>query len=334
MPKGLGQGTAAASSSSRREALRTAATRLISPLEEGLKAPLPEGAGDFLTLPLDEIRPDPTNPRWSGKTPPTWDEVRNPESVADLNMRKELEVMHGLAASYEEGGQRQPIEVCKVDGWFQIIDGERRYWALRLAGKPHAVVKLLPELPARLKLIQFIATFQHRTFAFREQLLALQQILVEAANAGKPIESANTLITAVGFTRPTGFRWWGILKGPEDVHRAVASSVITTMRDAYLISQEKDPARRRQMIDDPAQRLPVETRIEKRPHRKTGNSRGRRAHHVSFGRTDSLPLAKAIITRLSPEGSHAEVDWDDYKQVTKLWKDLLEQLAKDLIGGN
>jgi ParB family transcriptional regulator, chromosome partitioning protein len=90
------------------------------PLGRGLSAILKDvdEKGAVTTLPISQILPNPTQPR--------------------TDMREEP--LQELATSIKERGLLQPILVRRKEGIFEIIAGERRYRAAKMAG--------LEELPA------------------------------------------------------------------------------------------------------------------------------------------------------------------------------------------
>ena len=83
-------------------------------LGRGLDSLLPRESteqGRVLELDVDEIRPNPYQPRKDFST----------------------EAMESLKESVEEHGVIQPILVKKVDQGYEIVAGERRYRAARMA---------------------------------------------------------------------------------------------------------------------------------------------------------------------------------------------------------
>jgi ParB-like chromosome segregation protein Spo0J len=315
--------------SSRREAIRDAASRVVTPLERGLESEPPLGSGDYLRKPLDEIRPDPTNPRWAETRSPTWQELTGPlDSIADAEIRKEVETIHGLKLAMAQVGQRQPIEVWRNAGWYEIVDGERRFWAGRLLGWSHIDVKLLPERPRQWKLVQFIANFQRRGLATRQELANLLNVLAEAEANNIVVQSGAELIKMVGFTQSTGFRWWGVLKGPQDVRDGILAGTITSLRDGYLIAQQADPEQRAAMIQDQTLRVAA-TRETPKPVVRPRSTRGRTARKLTFGKTSSTATARWIFERLDPSGDFAPQDWGDFNQLNTAWKRLMKKIEQE-----
>ena len=70
------------------------------------------GPGRLLVLPLDQIRPNPSQPR----------------------RRFDREALEELAASIAQNGVLQPLTVRRLEGAYELIAGERRLRAARLAG--------------------------------------------------------------------------------------------------------------------------------------------------------------------------------------------------------
>lgn len=318
----------------RREALRTAATRSVGPLERNLEMEPPQGTGDYLRKPTDEFRPDTTNPRWAEIRRPTWEELTGPlENVKDPELRKEVEMIHGLKNSMDQVGQRQPIEAWRNGGWLEITDGERRYWAGKLLGWTHLDVKVLPERPARSKLVQFIVNFQRRDLNTRQSLTNLQNILIEAKETGNEVTTGPDFVKLVGFTETTGFRWWGILQGPQDVREAILSGRVQSVRDAYEISKEGDSTKRAAMIQDPATRRSPPPSQTSPSTSKPASSRGRRAQQIRFGNTSSTDTARYLFERLDPEGAFTPTDWSNLNQINKAWRKLIEKLEHQFATG-
>jgi len=108
--------------------MTTKADRPTSGLGRGIAALIPQRAGAVAApseIPLSRIRPNPYQPR------------RSTESAA----------INDLAASIREHGVLQPILVTEVLDGYQLVAGERRWRAARLAGLERipAVVRQLAE---------------------------------------------------------------------------------------------------------------------------------------------------------------------------------------------
>ncbi len=88
--------------------------RKKDPLGRGLSAILKDvdEGGGVTVLPMEQVVPNPTQPR--------------------IEMREEA--LGELAASIKERGLLQPILVRRKEGVYEIIAGERRYRAARIAG--------------------------------------------------------------------------------------------------------------------------------------------------------------------------------------------------------
>ena len=108
-------------------------------------------------LELDQIEPNPAQPRL-------------------LFSQEELQ---SLAQSIAENGLLQPLTVRKVNGRYELISGERRLRALRLAGMkaaPCIVVSTTDEQSAVYALLENI---QRADLNFFEEALALKKLMCE-----------------------------------------------------------------------------------------------------------------------------------------------------------
>lgn len=96
-------------------------------LEALIPTSAPEGArsrGDLRSIPLDKIGPNPFQPR----------KAFDPEKLAEL------------AESFKSRGMLQPILVKKDGAGFQLVAGERRYRAAKLAGLETIPALVLEEI--------------------------------------------------------------------------------------------------------------------------------------------------------------------------------------------
>jgi ParB family chromosome partitioning protein len=116
---------------------------------------LPLGGRRVVEIPLDEVRPNPAQPR------------RVFEEAS----------LHSLAASIEENGLICPISVRRLENGFELIAGERRTMAFRLLGRdkiPAIVEDADDERSATLALIE---NLQRSDLDFLEEALALRSLL-------------------------------------------------------------------------------------------------------------------------------------------------------------
>lgn len=129
-------------------------------LGRGLDALLPKAEKSPQTLPLDQLRPAPGQPR----------KVFDPAAIAELS------------ASIAEKGVIQPLLVRPVDDGFEIVAGERRYRAAKDAGL-EAVPVIVRELDDQAALeIAIVENLQREDLNPVEEAKAFQQLLDFGAN--------------------------------------------------------------------------------------------------------------------------------------------------------
>lgn len=163
-------------------------------------------------LPLEELRPNPYQPR------KVFDE----------------EALQELVSSIKEHGVFQPIIVKKSIKGYEIVAGERRYRASKLAG--------LTTIPA---IIRDFTDEQMMEIALLENLQRENLNAIEEATAYKTMLenlsiTQDELAIKVGKSRSHITNMIGLLRLPEDVKEMVASNKLT-MGHARMISKLETP---------------------------------------------------------------------------------------------
>lgn len=160
----------------------------------------PDDAATVLhELPVDDIRRNPRQPR----------EVFDHEELTNL------------AASIESLGLLQPVVVRRVDGGFQLIAGERRLRAARMAG--------LATVPA---IVRTTDDTNLLTEALVENVQRVQLNPIEEASAYAQLlddfgVSQEELARRLGKSRPTISNMLRLLTLSPDIQRRVAAGVLT-----------------------------------------------------------------------------------------------------------
>ena len=166
---------------------------------------------EIVELPIEELRPNPYQPR----------KIFNDDSLNDL------------ANSIKEHGVFQPIIVKKSIKGYEIIAGERRYRASKLAG--------LSKIPA---IIRDFTDEQMMEVALLENLQRENLNAIEEAHAYKMmLEKLNLtqdqLALKVGKSRSYVTNMLGILRLPKDVQRLVVQDKLS-MGHARMLSKLED----------------------------------------------------------------------------------------------
>jgi len=112
-------------------------------------------SGRVLFLPVEDIRPNPEQPR----------------------RQFEAEQLEELAASIRELGVLQPLTVRRREGSWELVAGERRLRASKLAGLTHVPCLALSVDDRSSSLLALVENLQRRDLDFLEEALALDKLL-------------------------------------------------------------------------------------------------------------------------------------------------------------
>ncbi len=173
-------------------------------------------------IPLAQIYPCPEQPR----------QVFDPRALEEL------------AQTMRELGQAQAITVRKTDQGFEIISGERRYRAAKLAGFTHldCVVKNCDEREARL--LALVENMQREDLLPIEEAHYLRKILAENKEL-----TLDKLAHRLGTHKSTLSEKMQLTEVPEDLQGLLHSKGRSfTHRHWRVISRIPDPAFRRTML--------------------------------------------------------------------------------------
>lgn len=163
---------------------------------------------EIVELPLDELRPNPYQPR----------------KVFDDSALNEL------AASIKEHGVFQPIIVKPSIKGYEIIAGERRYRASKLAGKttiPAIIREFSDEQMMEIALLENLQ---------REDLTAIEEAYAYKSMIEKLNLTQDELATKVGKSRSHITNIIGLLRLPKDIQNLIVKEEIT-MGHARVLSK-------------------------------------------------------------------------------------------------
>ncbi len=183
--------------------------------EEGL-------SGGTQKLPIEMIYPCPDQPR----------QVFEPKALEELS------------ATMRELGQAQAITVRQTDKGFEIISGERRYRAAKLAGFTHldCVIKDVGAKDARL--LALVENIQRQDLLPIEEAHFLKKILAENHDL-----SLEKLARMIGSHKSTISEKIQLTEIPDELQRSLYSSGRSfTHRHWRVLSRIKEPAMLTQML--------------------------------------------------------------------------------------
>jgi len=174
-------------------------------------------------VPLTQIRPSPLQPR---KDFP-------PEALADL------------AASIREQGIVQPLLVRSVQGFYELIAGERRWRAAQIAGLTEAPVLERTASDAEVLELALIENLQRENLNPVEEALGYQEL---ASRFGL---TQDDVARKVGKSRVAVTNALRLLRLPEPVQRALREGRLSVGHAKVILG-----------IPDPVQQLTVAHRVE------------------------------------------------------------------------
>jgi len=313
--------------------LATIAAAVESNMDEvarQLERPIDRNRGVFERPSLESIRPDPENPRNLNLT---WDELSEgirqlsqEESAPRTDRERLFESILGMARSFKNIGQLQPIIVYRDDrGMLRIVDGERRYWAARVAEWKDIEAKVRPTRPKYIRLEQYAANMLREDLTLASHLNNLEMLLSEADEQGTPVKSLNDFSTVLGKPRATVQLWWSILRSNhEDVKGAIRKGAVTSLETAYAAAQEVDPGRRAALLEGHA--IPARGSTQTAVRRRSG--RGRPITAVDLGRAKDLDIVRGLIEAVPLDQNFDNIDWSDPKSVQTAWRLFIEAFTR------
>ncbi len=292
-----------------------------------LDKPVSPDSGEMRHMPIDEVRVDPNNPR---RLELDWNVVKqDPETIQDPSKRKEVEDIHGMAVTFQNIGQRSPIEVVRDGAIFRIVFGERRYWAARLAGMTTLKVIVLRVVPDNVPLVQLIENIQHKQLTLYKTILNIRAMIDREAELEHPIKDVTDLIDRTGLARASAYRYWKYVDLPNDVEEALENQTINTHDELYALLKHTTAKARKEALARYIAGSSLDVMINKQtPVTTKRQAGGRPRTSISFGSTKNWKVAKLIFEKIDPDGQYHNIDWHDLSAVTKAWRELLVTLEQ------
>jgi ParB family chromosome partitioning protein len=167
-----------------------------------------EKAGSVILCPVDKIRPNEDQPRQA------FDEEKLKE----------------LAESIRANGVMQPILVRRLDGGYQIIAGERRWRAARMAGLLAVPAMVKEASGTRMLELALIENIQREDLNPLEEAEAYRQLVEEHGLTQEELSER------VGRQRSTVANTLRLLKLPEEVRRMLLTGDLSMGHARALLS--------------------------------------------------------------------------------------------------
>jgi len=235
-----------------------------------------------------------------------------------------------LAQSIRANGVIQPIVVRKHGDRFQIIAGERRWRASKIAGLPRVPIVVKEVAPGHEQSLLEMALIENIQ---REDLNPIEEALAYRRLADEFHLKQEEIAAAVGKDRASVANCIRLLKLPEEVRAEVASGRLTMGHARALLSLSADADQRRVARDVIARGLSVrETEsIVKKAIETGASARGAAAPKPVDVHTraaeDRLKLLLGTRVRIVRNGARGriEIDFASEDELIRIFEQLTER---------
>ncbi len=172
--------------------------------------PKPKSGGNILMIPEQEIMPNPTQPR----------------------RHFDRQELANLAQSIRANGILQPVTVRTIPGGYELIAGERRLRAARLAGLTHIPCILINADDRKTALLSLLENLQRQDLSFFEEADAIQKLMRVYGLSQE--EAARKL----GMAQSTLSNKLRLLRLPESIRRTLEREQLTERHARTLLRLE------------------------------------------------------------------------------------------------
>ena len=234
-----------------------------------------------------------------------------------------------LAQSIRSNGVIQPIVVRRVGDRFQIIAGERRWRAARLAGLARVPVVVREVVAGQEQSLLEMALIENIQ---REDLNPIDAALAYRRLAEEFHLTQEAIATAVGKDRASVANTLRLLKLPEEIRQEVSSGRLSMGHARALLALEDEGEQRRMARDIIARSLSVR---ETEAHVKKIAEGSRPKEHVEAkpadvhtrAAEDKLRLALGTRVRIKRRGDKGriEIDFVSEDELIRIYDQLLER---------
>jgi ParB family chromosome partitioning protein len=234
--------------------------------------------------------------------------------------------LEDLSRSIAANGIIQPIIVRKVGDRFQIIAGERRWRAARLAGLlrvPIVVREVVAGAERSLLEVALIENIQ------RENLNPIEEALAYRRLADQFEMTQEAIATAVGKDRVTVANTLRLLKLPVDVRADVASGMLSMGHARALLALSDEAEQRRMARDVVARGLSVrETEsLVKKTGEENAPAKSSSVDVHTRAAEDRLRLVLGTRVRIVRRGTRGriEIDFGSEDELIRIYEQLTER---------
>jgi ParB family chromosome partitioning protein len=234
--------------------------------------------------------------------------------------------LEDLSRSIAANGIIQPIIVRRVGDRFQIIAGERRWRAARLAGLLHVPIVVRQVASGAERSLLEVALIENIQ---RENLNPIEEALAYRRLADQFEMTQEAIATAVGKDRVTIANTLRLLKLPDDVRADVASGMLSMGHARALLALSDEAEQRRMARDVVARGLSV--RETESLVKKIGEERAPAKSSTVDVHTraaeDRLRLVLGTKVRIVRRGTRGriEIDFGSEDELIRIYEQLTER---------
>jgi len=234
--------------------------------------------------------------------------------------------LEDLSRSIAANGIIQPIIVRKVGDRFQIIAGERRWRAARLAGLLHVPIVVRDFVAGAERSLLEVALIENIQ---RENLNPIEEALAYRRLADQFEMTQEAIAIAVGKDRVTIANTLRLLKLPVDVRADVASGVLSMGHARALLALSEEAEQRRMARDVVARGLSVretESLVKKTSEERAPATSSTVDVHTRAAE-DRLRLLLGTRVRIVRRGSRGriEIDFGSEDELIRIYEQLTER---------
>lgn len=306
-------------------------------------------------IPMDQVELDPDNPR---KLAITLDEIRNwhPKDFSHHPQKmSEYEALNSLAATIKKDGLLNPVVAYSMPrGGYCIIAGERRYLASILAGVQEIEARVYDKRPLglELKILQWVENTEREDLSLIDRLQNIASIRLEYTSAyGDDEFNTATLCQLTGLSERQAISYLAILKGPEQLNKAIISGIVQSIDKAALLAGISSQTTLTVALEACAQGCSLkELRklinaqnnivIDNKKIVQENNLKSisnKKQTYVKLGKTTHTTVIREIITAVLTQPQYhvyselfSQIDWQHAESVSTGFKQLLNVLEKNI----
>jgi len=287
---------------------------------------------------LERIEPDPENPRQLRLSDAEFGLLSDADWVLGAraserpdNRTKVLLRLRDLADSMIENDVLEPIRIFRHGSRYRVAYGERRYWAARLAGLKDIPARISEQRPTKVRTLQLVENLQRDDLDLAARVRNVIAVFDELREEGDA--TAERFGNLVGMGERNARRYFRVATGPRDLINAVLDGQVRDLATAASLAAITDDVRRLAVLAHVVKGLSLEdaeAAADKALNPPVQQARGRPATKVTLGATANTKVVHAIMERVLGEGAVPDVEWADFRAVSRAWKAFLADLERHL----